>query len=460
MSRCFNQPELVYTRVGFGTYRLNGRFIMYRKRYYRWLAMVAVCLAVPFHAGAGTRTYPLEVFPPEHKHMVDEETGASLVFLTTAESRDVNLYFHDQSWLADGSLIFFTSDRDRGGVMGYLAGTGELVRIATPEGTVGGPTAARHRNSIFALQGNRVLELTLDVVLSESPETVSSTVIATERLIALLPESSGRTALNDSASGEWLSIGLSGFEDGAGPLILIIHVDTGEVRELCQLPESPRFGGHVQWSLTNPNLLSFAAHSDDDNDVAGPPLANDGPADYLNRRQRLWVVDIRKGIPHNVYHALEGELVTHESWWVDDQILFSGGTRTDPPVEQHVKLLDIYTGQVRVVGPGAWWPQGPASEIARWSWWHSSGSKDGRWVAADNFHGDVMLFEGNTARPHLLTRGHRVYGKGPHLHVGWDRKGEQVVFASDKLGPVNVCIATIPDALQRLADNNTDGLGR
>ena len=408
---------------------------------------------------AESRQYPLEVFPAEHKHMTDEKTGVALTFLTTSESRDINLYFHDQSWLADGSLILFTSNRERGGVMGYLTDTGELVRIATPEGRTNGPTAARQRNSVFVLQENNVLELALDIAPADTPDGGASTVIATERRIATIPQSGRRTALNESSDGKWLSVGLSDFEDGSGPLILIINVATGEIRELCRLPEPPGYGYHVQWSLTNPNLLSFASHSEDDTDFAGPPRPNKGPTDYRNRRQRIWVVDIRNGIPHNVYHALEGELVTHESWWVDDQILFSGGTRSDPPVEQHVKLLNIYTGQVRIIGAGAWWPDGQPETLAKWSWWHASGSEDGRWVAADNFHGDIMLFEGNTTRPHLLTQGHRVYGRGPHLHVGWDRKGEQVVFTSDKLGPANVCIATIPEALQQLVENNTDGLG-
>lgn len=426
--------------------------------YSRFILLAA--LLASFSAGAQheVRTYPLDVFPAEHRRMTDEITGTELIFLTTSNSRDLNLYFHDQSWLADGSLILFASDRDRGGIMGYLTVTGELVRIATPEGSVSGPTAARNRNSVFALQKNVVLELALDIEISENPAITPSTVLATERRVATLPQSASRTALNDSATGEWLSVGLSGFEDGSGPVILIVHVETGEIREICRLPEPPGYGGHVQWSLTNPHLLSFASHSENNNDVSGPIRPNDGPTDYVNRLQRLWVVDIRNGIPHNVYHALEGEVVTHESWWVRDQMLFSGGTRTDPPIEQHVKVLDIYTGQVRIAGPGAWWPQGSPSDLARWSWWHSSGSKDGRWIAADNFHGDVMLFEGDTARPHLLTQGHRVYGQGPHLHVGWDRKGKQVIFASDKLGPTNVCVATIPDTLQRLVNNNTSGL--
>ena len=59
-----------------------------------------------------------------------------------------------------------------------------------------------------------------------------------------------------------------------------------------------------------------------------------------------------------------------------------------------------------------------------------------------------MLFDGKTSRPHLLTTGHRTYGQGEHPEVGWDRRGEQVVFGSHKLGGVTVCVATIPRAWQ------------
>ena len=81
-----------------------------------------------------------------------------------------------------------------------------------------------------------------------------------------------------------------------------------------------------------------------------------------------------------------------------------------------------------------WCTEASASAAARLNWWHAAGSGDGRWVAADNWHGDIMLFEGKTTRPHLLTSGHCTYGSGEHPHVGWDRKGEKVIFASHLLG--------------------------
>ena len=89
------------------------------------------------------------------------------------------------------------------------------------------------------------------------------------------------------------------------------------------------------------------------------------------------------------------------------------------------------------------------AELARWSWWHAAGHESGRWVVADNWHGDIVLFDGRTARMRRLTLGHRTYGVGAHPHVGWDRRGERVVFTSHMLGNPDVCVATIPETWQR-----------
>src|SRR6185436_3636249 len=134
------------------------------------------------------------------------------------------------------------------------------------------------------------------------------------------------TALNPSCDGKYVALGVTGFADQSrGPAIFKINLKTGRPSEVCRLPQSPGYAGHVQWSRTNPNLLSFAGAHGETGDVAGPARASAGPEDYASRSQRLWVVDIRDGVPRNVYQAEAGELVTHESWWVNDQLLFCGG---------------------------------------------------------------------------------------------------------------------------------------
>jgi oligogalacturonide lyase len=411
-------------------------------------------------AAAAANFYPLEVFPPESKRMTDPRTGAELLFLTSSPEKDANLYFHEYSWLADESVILFTSSRAKGGLMGYLTATSELIRLNTPQGALSGATAAAWGNAVLAVRGRSIVELKLAIVPSTAPAARPSRVIATERVLCTLPDGAPSTSLNPSCDGRYVALGVSGFTDPTrGPAICKVALKSGKLSEVCRLAQPPGYGGHVQWSRTNPNLISFAGGRGPTGDVAGPTHAGTAPEDYAGRGQRLWVVDIREGVPRNVYLAEDGELVTHESWWVNDQLLFCGGNSPTPAVLSHVKVLNIYSGEVRIVGAGAWWPEASPSEAARLNWWHAAGSADGRWVAADNWHGDIMLFEGKTTRPHLLTAGHRTYGQGEHPHVGWDRKGEEVVFGSHLLGNLNVCVATIPKAWQDAVSANHDGLG-
>jgi oligogalacturonide lyase len=431
----------------------QARWRSFRRRWSKLGLMAIAPAAGAFSAAAAT--YPFEVLPPEHTRMTDPRTGAELLFLTTAPENDSNLYFHEYSWLADESVILFTSARAKGGLMGYLAATGELIRFATPQGPLGGATAAAKGNALFAVRGRSIVELKLAIQASGNPGVLPSRVTATERVVCTLPDGAPSTSLNPSCDGRFVALGVTGFADAArGPTIYKIDLKTGKLSEVCHLPQPPGYGGHVQWSRTNPNLISFAGGRGATRDVAGPARPASGAEDYAASEQRLWVVDIRHGLPRNVYAAEEGELVTHESWWVNDQILFCGGKSSTPAVLSHVKALNLRTGEVRIVGAGAWWPEASASDAARLNWWHAAGSANGRWVAADNWHGDIMLFEGQTTRPHLLTAGHRTYGQGEHPHVGWDRKGEKVVFSSHLLGNLNVCVATIPKAWQEAVAAN------
>ncbi|OHB76930.1 MAG: hypothetical protein A2W31_10375 [Planctomycetes bacterium RBG_16_64_10] len=203
-----------------------------------WLASL---VALADGTGAQDREYDLRVLPAEHQHMTDPQTGAELTFLTTDPAPDANLYFHERSWLADESMVIFTSQRQGGGLMGYLTGTGELVQITTPSGGVGQATASLDRRSVFAVRGKDVLEISFRIELSADPQTAPSKVRATEHHIATPPFASLNSSLNQSCDGQWLSLGFGGY--GAGDAgILIIRVADGATREVCRAgihPASP-----------------------------------------------------------------------------------------------------------------------------------------------------------------------------------------------------------------------------
>ena len=374
------------------------------------------------------QTHTLTVFPPEHKITTDPDTGATLTYLTTLSGRDTNIYFHEYAWSENGSFIVFASDRPNGGLMGYITATGELFTFVDTVGSLGAMTctAALTGNGLYALRGREILHIELAFEVSPDPAATPTRATATVRVVTTLPNFGGCTALSENCAGTTLSIGVERGEIGPIPAILTIDSASGAITELCRLPDWPGVVQHVQWSHTDPHRLSFAGGE-----------------------TRLWVVDTRDGHPQRPYAEWKDELVTHESWWVQDQIIFCGGTIPKPAENSHVKVLDVNSGVVRIVGAGSWWEGGTPEEISRYNWWHADGSDDGRWIVADNWHGDIMLFEGKTTRPRLLTGNHRTYGKGNHPHVGFDRAGKSVVFTSHRLGDENVCVATIPEAWQR-----------
>jgi len=80
--------------------------------------------------GADTHRFPLDVLPSERRIVTDAVTSAELTFVNTDPEVDNNLHFHERSFLADDSLVLFTSRRKSGGLMGCIMATGEPVRFA------------------------------------------------------------------------------------------------------------------------------------------------------------------------------------------------------------------------------------------------------------------------------------------------------------------------------------------
>ncbi len=390
------------------------------------LLILGLFLKLDLRAAAEETTFPIEVLPSEATQMTDKETGASLLFLTTNPALDQNLYYEQRSWLADSSVILFRSSRTNGGLMGYVTKTGELLRLSSPEGGYGGSTGANLKNSFYAMRGNKVVEVFLDLKYGAKDLLKAA---ARERVIASLPEEfmPPNTALTENSDGTLLAFGAGGRGEantGKDAKVVIVNASSGDIRAVHRVPGSA-FSGHVVFSRTNPNLVSFCEEGG-----------------------WLSVVDVQIAKRVFQHKKVEGEFATHHCWWLGDTITFTGGFHPQPTEDADVKVIDIHTGEVRILGKGSWWPGATPAELARQNWWHACGSEQGRWLAADNWHGDIGLFHSKTTRTYYLTKNHRTYGKGTHPEVGWDRKGEQVIFASYKLGNIDVCVATIPKQWQ------------
>lgn len=388
--------------------------------------MFSLAVAAALGGHAASTEYDLPVLPPESRVMADPSTGTELLFLTTDAATDQALYYEQRSWLADGSMILFMSSRKEGGLMGYLTKSGHLVRIVTPSGGLGGATAARKGARLYACRGRDVVELSLRVRGVQGSAT--PIVSARERLLATLPDDARPvTALTENADGSLVALGV-GRDRGRAvesvTTVVTVSTRTGKVNEIARMPARD-FAGHVMFSRDDPRLVY-----------------------YLRAGSFRTVLDARSGKVVFEHRRQEGEYATHHCWWKGPLITFCGGFHLPPTEDGDVKTVDVRTGEVRIVGRGNWWPRAAPSELAACNWWHSAGDEQGRWIAADNWHGDIGLFHAVTTRTYVLTRGHRTYGGGVHPEVGWDRAGRQVVFSSHKLGSVDVCVATIPQEWQ------------
>ncbi len=389
---------------------------------------VALALVVSAVPAQESRSWDCAILPSEAAVTTDSVSGAEVVFVTTHPAVDVNLYFHQRSWLTDGSLLLFLSNRSgRQELFGYIEATGELVRLTSPGDPVPRyPTASIAGNGVYLMKGNAVYRWEVELRLKPRTE-----VRVTERKIADLGRTT--TELTESCDRRYLATH-GAVEGGAGSDILLIDVQSGTVSTAVTLPYSI---SHLQFSRTRPDLIMYAHRYG--TDYAPPDTA-------AERHCRMWLANIKTHVSWPLHWQEPGELNTHECWWVGDQITFCGGyARGWSPV----RVLDLHTGVMRVIGEGAYWEGATPAELAEVNWWHASGDYQGRWVAADNWHGIIALFDATTTQRRILAVGHRTYGGGVHPHVGWNHLGGEVVFASNRRGNPDVCVARIPKDWER-----------
>lgn len=367
-----------------------------------------------------TNNWQCKVFPPEHEITTDPETGAKVVFVTSDTSKDVNLYFDLNCWFNDLSMMVFYSNRFNSyELFGYLTETGEIVRLQSPQiSRAGNVTVDYQSNDIYVVRDNAIYQWNVEIeILKDS--NISSKVKIRERKIASAPDSASFfMGLTESADGKYLSAGLN-YQEKEEQEIVAVDIKTGELKTLLS---NWKKISHVQFSKYNPNLLRFS-HSP----------------------HRMWYIDTRKpGIANKLHKQEPGELVTHEDWWVNDQMTFCGGYQKE---HSHVKLIDLKTQTTRIIGAGSWWKEGTPFELSKYNWWHASGSRDGKWVATDNWHGYIAIIDARTSHLRLLTTWHRPYGfvGTEHPHVGWAPDSKSVEFTSHKHGNPDVCIAYLPE---------------
>jgi hypothetical protein len=379
-------------------------------------------------AASNAETWNCTILPCEHQISTAPESGAKLIRVTSHPASDSNLYFHQRCFLPNDKLMLFYSTRSgRSEIMGYLLETGELVRFNTsPQPASSTPVASRHANRIYVTRNNLIYRW--DLSLSTQPKTTAQ---VSETLLASLPPSAQqRSFLDENSDGSLLVYAYSlNNEHYLG----FCSTDTGSPLPPTKLDFKP---DHIQFHWTRSDLVAF-------NRIYGSDVAPKDPDEP--RHARIWFMNVHTRIPTPAFWQVPGEITTHECWWVNDQMTFIGGHHHEGSREEgHVKTLNLLTGQIRIVGAGAWMENIPASQLAEVNWWHASGSPNGKWVVADNWHGIVSLFNATTTEQRTLTTGHRTYGSGHHLHAGWDTTGQRVEFTSNAHGNPDVYIAEVP----------------
>ncbi|MBN1350307.1 hypothetical protein JXJ21_12910 [candidate division KSB1 bacterium] len=385
--------------------------------------IISIALLTASSAYSQTQWHPA-ILPPEHKTVIDETSGEKIIYVTTSKASDTNLYFHDRCWLSDEKMMLFYSDRTgRTELFGYLIDSGELVALNRPQDHAAmRAVASKMENNIYVVREN--------IIYKWHIERNAASPTVTENRLCAFPEGLKQVSgLNESCDGKWISYGYKLNENVWR--ICVADARNGETRIITELGFPV---GHIQFSRTAPNLLSFCREY---------PGGDRAPAipDTLPHA-RIWFLNIDTGAYTPAFYQQPDELVTHECFWVNNLMTFCGGHRRE---EAHVKTIDLLTGEIRIIGTGAWWEGGAPEIMSKYNWWHASGSPDGNWVAADNWHGIIALFNARTTEMKILTRNHRTYGSGAHPHVGWDLSGKRVEFTSNKFGNPDVCVAIIPN---------------
>lgn len=380
---------------------------------------------------ARAMTWEAQVLPSERVEAVDPKTGVTVIFATTHAASDSNFYFHERCFLAGNRMMLFNSDRfGRGEVMAYLRDTGELVRLQRPEDPgVDGRVASVRGDRLYVVKNRGLCEWKLE--LTREPRTA---VRVTERRLADFPEGAEvRSSLDENCDGTLLTFM---YRLGEEYFVGFCDAATGALLPAARMGFK---ADHLQFHRHRPDVVSVSRTYE-----TGGDWAPTDPA--APRRARIWTVNVGTRLPVPAFWQVPGELATHECWWVNDTLTFIGGFRHEGDREEGtVKVLDFKTGEIRILGSGAWVAGVPGRELSQANWWHASGSPDGRWVVADNWHGTVALFDARTTAPRLLTTGHRVYGsKGLHPHAGWDVRGECVQFTSNQRGNPDVCLVVVP----------------
>ncbi len=423
----------------------------------------AFFLTHPFFSNAqiGTR------FPSEKKVVKDPVTGVELVFLTSKKDvKDSKIYQTHNQWTADGKWLLFRSDRLNGEAIAVNEETGDLVQV-TEGGYAGGSLIiSRKTMTLYVLRAAaesgpgamHLIKVDLGKLFEDSKNGKVAKESHYQKICGTIPpeyEAHGDMALDadenwiyfrvgKKKAAQYLPAGTQIAPDfgprkmGSGPSgIAKINVSSGEVTPVVSVPFQV---GHIQANFWVPGEIVFCWETG-------------GKAP-----QRTWTVRSDGSDLRPLYPEADYEWVTHEAIFSPDEVAFAimgdkkarykgdgtfedasewgpGGIRMKP---SGLGVINLRTNEMVIAGQV---PKGG-------SFWHVTGSSDGKWLAGDSFDRNIYLIDRETSQLTLLSAGHN--RKAPdHPHPSFSPDGTRIQvqssFLSEDGSAMHICVIRLPD---------------
>ena len=416
--------------------------------------------------------------PSEKRTVVDEATGASIVFLTTDPASDSKPYQTHTTWTSDGKWVVFRSDRAGSGPQAFVVNeqTGDIVQLTDGPTDTGSLNLSRKRNVLYYARGGRrregpetprqLVELRLDPLLADALGGAPQDASAYERVVATLPSDlrdAGGFALDADESQLYWGVSLDPApppgprpspppaggrreiddrnmdpkqdreesrrrfaEAGRGRGgIRSIDLATGAIRTVIDVPLRM---GHVQANPWVPGEIVYCHET-----------TGDAP-------QRIWTVRADGSGNRPLYAELGDEWVTHETFATADEVLFNlmGHLPWLRERPTGVAVVNLRTNHMSVIGQIDEDMGGGRTG----GLWHTNGTADGRLAVADSFKGDVYLIDRRTGARTLLTGGHVM--KPDHAHPIFSADGRRVLVQSGRLTggqSLDLAVVAVPQAM-------------
>jgi oligogalacturonide lyase len=439
---------------------------------YITVAFMGLASCLPTQAQIGKR------FPSERKVVIDPETGAKLIFLTSSPEGDSKIYQTHNQWTSDGQWLIFRSGRVKGEAMAVNEKNGDIVQV-TEGGYRGMLNIARKSMRLFYMRpaphGNddrasEVVQVDLAKLFKDSKQGTLQLASEYQKVCGVIPAEMGARgdmALDADEEWVWFRVGKNEaakhlpegakIEDNFGPRnmgagpggIAGMNVMTGEIRHVVSVPFQV---GHIQSNPWVSGQIVFCWETG-------------GKAP-----QRTWIVNSDGTGLRPLYPESPYEWVTHEAIITPTEVAIAiMGHRAIPGVNAEDRQAP--TG-VRGANPGQeteWGPCGTREKPTGLGivnietremrivgqtkegsgLWHVSGSPDGRFAVGDDFDRNIYLIDRHTGEMALLSAGHKTTA-ADHPHPSFSVDGTKIQIQSAMLSEdgrsMNICVIPVPES--------------